>query len=140
MNWHQIAVWAAFFVGVALYILKRAYYLVKGPNPVANTYAEFFQKCWIPLLIRTAEDTVVFGIFFIPEALAAALQWLGWTNWASALRMITQYVIFAGAFGMAVDSVVDFLVTKIPGLKDWQPQMPGPLPKVDPAPVPPPQP
>jgi hypothetical protein len=41
--------------------------------------------------------------------------------------MVTQFAVFACAFGLSVDVVSDFALSKIPVLKDWLPQMPGPL-------------
>jgi hypothetical protein len=40
---------------------------------------------------------------------------------------VPQYAVFALFFGLGVDSLVDFAVTKIPWLRDWLPQMPAPL-------------
>lgn len=130
-NWHTVLTWVVFLFGCGVYMLKRAYFLVKGPNPVANTYKEFIIVCWIPLFVRLVEDSIIFGIVFIPDALAKLLGYLGWQSWEAALLLVTQYSIFALAFGLFSDAILDILVTKVPGLKDWQPQMPPPLPKPD---------
>ena len=126
-DWHEFILWVWFFVGAALYWLKRAYYLVTGPNPIANTYTQFLQRCWIPLLVRAATDSIFFWVLFTPGFADRALNYLGWTNWAWAVSMVTQFAVFAFAFGLSVDVVADFLVSKIPFIKDFLPQMPGPL-------------
>lgn len=125
---HEIELWLWFFVGTGLYWLKRAYYLVTGPNPVANTYTQFIQRCWIPLLVRAFIDSLFFWALFTPGFADKALNYLGWTNWSWAVTMITQFGVFAAAFGHTVDSVVDFAVSKIPFINTVVPQMPPPLP------------
>lgn len=128
MNTHLIWLWVWFFVGVLTYWLKRAYYLVTGPNPIASTYKQFIERCWIPLLVRSFLDSLVFWALFTPGFADKALDWLGWTNFAWGVSMVTQFAVFAATFGHAVDSVLDFGVSKIPWIKDVLPQMPGPLP------------
>jgi hypothetical protein len=41
--------------------------------------------------------------------------------------MITRFAFVAAMFGHTVDSLVDFGVSKIPGVNNVLPQMPGPL-------------
>lgn len=124
---HEIWLWAVMQAGMGLYMLKRAYYLVTGPNPVANSYPQFFQRCWIPLLVRWAIDSGVFWLMFTPGMIDRGLNYLGWTGWAWALEMVTQFAPMAFFFGLAIDSIVDFVVSKTPFLNGWLPQMPGPL-------------
>lgn len=108
-------------------MLKRAYYLVTGPNPVANTYTEFIQKCWIPLLVRAVADSGIYWLTFYPDLFNAAIKGVGFTfQLHSPIPEFGVVALFAGLF---VDSVIDFAVTKIPYVKDWLPQMPPPLPK-----------
>lgn len=127
---HEIWLWLWFFVGAGIYWLKRAYYLVTGPSPVANTYAQFVQRCWIPLLVRTAVDSAFFWLLFTPGVADKGLEKLGWTNWSWVVMMITQFAAFAFCFGMTVDVGADFALSKIPLIKDWLPQMPSPLPPI----------
>ena len=128
MTTHLLWLWLWFFIGMFTYWLKRAYYLVTGPNPIANTYGQFVQRCWIPLLVRAFLDSLVFWALFTPGFADKALTYVGWTNFSWAVSMVTQFAVFAAVFGHAVDSVLDFGVSKIPFVKDTLPQMPGPLP------------
>lgn len=124
---HLFWLWLWFFVGMFTYWMKRAYYLVTGPNPIASTYRQWWQRCWIPLLVRGFLDSLVFWALFTPGFADRILGYLGWTNFAWAVSMVTQFAVFAAVFGHAVDSVLDFAVSKIPWVKDILPQMPGPL-------------
>lgn len=127
---HLLWLWLWFSIGMVTYWLKRAYYLVTGPNPIANTYAEFFQRCWIPLLVRAFLDSMVFWALFTPGFIDGALDRLGWASFAWAVRMATTTGFAAALFGHAIDSIVDTAVSKVPGIKDVLPQMPGPLKQV----------
>jgi hypothetical protein len=127
MNWHLFWLWLWFLVGMGLYMLKRAYYLVTGPNPIANTYGQFIQRCWIPLLVRSFLDGCIFWACFTPQLLSKGLDYMGWTNFSWVVAMVTQFAVCAALFGHTVDSLMDFAVSKIPGIKDWLPQMPPPL-------------
>ncbi len=126
-DWHEIALWLWFFVGALLYWLKRAYYLVTGPNPIANTYRQFIQRCWIPLIVRFALDSAVFWLLFTPGFADRTLKYLGWESLAWVVIMITQFAAFAFMFGHTVDSIMDFAVSKIPWINAILPQMPPPL-------------
>jgi hypothetical protein len=131
---HLLWLWCWFFVGALMYWLKRAYYLVTGPNPIANTYAQFWQRCWIPLLVRFFIDSLIFWALFTPGFADKALKYLStlpgmgfMDNMSWVVMMVTQFAVFAAAFGHTVDSAADFGVSKIPWIKDVLPQMPPPL-------------
>lgn len=126
-DWHEICLWLWFGVGALMYWLKRAYYLVTGPNPIANTYTQFWQRCWIPLLVRFFLDSLVFWALFTPGFADRALKYLGWESMAWVVIMVTQFSVFAAVFGHTVDSIMDFAVSKVPWIKDQMPQMPAPL-------------
>jgi hypothetical protein len=128
MSWRLVWLWFWFLIGMSFYMLKRAYYLVTGPNPVANTYVQFFERCWIPLLCRAFIDSMIFWALFTPGFADRALSFLGWDKFAWAISMVTQFAVFAAVFGNSVDSVIDIAVSKIPWLNGWLPQMPGPPP------------
>lgn len=130
---HELVLWIWFFVGAGLYWLKRAYYLVTGPSPIAHTYTQFLQRCWIPLLVRAATDSIFFWVLFTPGFADKALGYLGWENMRWMVIMVTQFSVFAFSFGLSVDVIADFLVSKIPVIKDFLPQMPGPLDMPPPA-------
>lgn len=127
MDKHLLWLWFWFGVGMFVYMLKRAYYLVTGSNPVANTYTEFIKRCWIPLLVRAVVDSGIYWATFTPQMLQHMLASLGWTNFAAGIADVSSNGFFALFFGLGVDSIVDFAVTKIPWIKDWWPQMPPPL-------------
>lgn len=127
-HWNLVWLWLWFLIGMSLYMLKRAYFLVKGPNPVATTYTQFVQVCWIPLLIRAAFDSGIFWACFTPQLVSAGLEYMGWTSFAWAVSVITQFGVCALFFGYSADSIVDFVITKVPFIRDVLPQMPAPLP------------
>jgi hypothetical protein len=126
-NWHLIWLWGWFFVGAFMYWLKRAYYGINPPNPVANNYRHYIQRAWVPLLVRFFLDSLVFWMLFIPGMADKILLSLGWSSLSSAVDMVTKYGVFAAVFGHTVDSIIDLSVTKIPWIKDVLPQMPGPM-------------
>ena len=126
LTWHLISCWIWYFIGMAIYMLKRAYYLVTGPNPVANTYGEFFERCWIPLLVRFALDSGIYWLSFYPDMFNAVLQHFGYQLHSP----IPQYAVVAFFIGMGIDSLVDFAVSKVPWIRDWLPQMPPPMKQV----------
>ena len=117
--------WGWFLLGMSVYMLKRAYYLVKGPNPIANTYGQFVQVAWIPLVVRAVVDSGLYWLTFYPNLLTPLLKYVGWNIEVQySLLHLGPATLF---FGMGVDSVVDFLVSKIPFVRDFLPQMPPPL-------------
>lgn len=127
MSVHLLWLWFWFLFGISVYMLKRSYYLVTGPNPIANNYADFAKKCWIPLFVRAVVDSGIYWATFDPPVLAAFLTYMGWSKFHDVITVLTQYGFFALFFGLGVDSVVDIAVTKIPFLNGWLPQMPPPL-------------
>ena len=127
MDWHLLSLWFWFFVGAFMYWLKRAYYMVSPPNPVANSYAHFVQRAWVPLLVRFFADSVVFWALFTPGFAERTLSFLGWSTMAWVVTMVTQFAVFATVFGFNVDAILDVALTKIPLIKDILPQMPGPM-------------
>jgi hypothetical protein len=127
MNWHLLWLWLWFLIGASMYWLKRAYYMVSPPNPVANNYAHFIQRAWAPLLVRFFADSMIFWTLFTPGFADKLLAALGWQTAAWAVDMVTQIAVFAAIFGFFSDSVADIAISKIPWVKDVLPQMPGPL-------------
>ena len=127
---HLLWLWLWYFIGMGTYWLKRAYYLVTGPNPTATTYRQFFSRCWIPLLVRAFLDSMAYWILLIPGGPADKItSYLGWADYDWAINLVTLYAPFSGLFGHSIDSIMDFAVSKVPWIKDWLPQMPGPLPQ-----------
>jgi hypothetical protein len=126
-NWHEFFLWMWYFVGAFFYWLKRAYYGINPPNPVATGYWHYVQRSFVPLLIRFAAGSAIFWALFTPGAADHALSGIGLTNWAWALSMVTQFAVFAAMFGFTVDGGLDIFISKTPGVKTLLPQMPGPL-------------
>lgn len=126
-NWHEAWLWVWFFVGCFFYWLKRAYYGINPPNPVATSYSHYLQRSWAPLAVRFFADSVIFWMCFTPGVSDKALAWLGLEKLAWAVSMVTQFAVFATSFGFFVDGIADIAISKIPGVKDILPQMPGPL-------------
>jgi hypothetical protein len=127
VNGHLIWLWLWFFIGALMYWVKRAYYGVTPPNPVATSYAHYLQRSWAPLLVRFFVDSMIFWALFTPGFADKAVASLGWQSGGWVIGMVTQFAVFASIFGFFVDAVADIAVTKIPWIKDVLPQMPGPL-------------
>ena len=132
ISWNLVWLWLWFLIGMGLYMLKRAYYLVTGPNPIANSYPQFIERCWIPLAIRSIIDSVIYWVCFNPNIAVKGLAYIGWSNFSWVVSVVTQFAPMAFFFGLGIDSFVDFGVSKISWLKGWLPQMPGPLPTKSP--------
>jgi len=126
-EWHEIWLWFWFFVGAFFYWMKRAYYGVNPPNPVATGYRHYVQRAWAPLAVRFFAGSVVFWMLFTPGAADAGLRYMGWEKAAWVVTMITQFGAFATTFGFFVDGALDIGISKIPWIKDVLPQMPGPM-------------
>jgi hypothetical protein len=129
MTPHLAWLWGWFLFGMSVYMLKRAYYLTTGPAPIAHSYSEFIRRSWIPLFVRGAVDSGVFWACFTPQLLAQGLSYLGWASAQGVIALVTKFAVCAFFFGLAVDSAVDFSVSKVPFLKGWLPQMPPALPQ-----------
>ena len=128
MTKHLLWLWLWYILGMASYWQKRGYYLITGPNPIANSWRQFWVRCWVPLTVRAFLDSLVFWSLFTPGFADKALAGLGWTRFAWAVQMITQFAVFAAVFGHTVDSILDFAVSKTPFINGVLPQMPGPVP------------
>lgn len=126
---HELWLWLWFILGMSIYWLKRAYYGINPPNPIATGYGHWIQRCFVPLLVRAFIDSIAFWLLFTPGITDKALAFLGWENYSWGVSMITQFAPVSWMFGFVVDSVVDFAVTKIPFVRDVIPQMPGALPQ-----------
>lgn len=123
---HLEWLWFWYIVGAFVYMLKRAYYLVTGPNPVANSYSEFWAKCWIPLFVRFVVDSGVFWSAFYPDIFNAVIAKTGFAFrlHSPMLQMPAPVALFVG---LSIDAIIDIAVTKLPYVKDFLPQMPPPL-------------
>lgn len=127
MTKHLLWLWFWFFFGALMYWVKRAYYMINPPNPVATGYFHLLQRAWAPLAVRFFAGSVVFWMLFTPGFANQALGYLGWQKAAFVVSMVTQFAVFATTFGFFVDAILDILISKVPYIKDVLPQMPGPL-------------
>jgi hypothetical protein len=131
MNWHIVWLWFWFLVGATVYVAKRGYYMVKGPNPVANNLGQYLCVAFVPILFRLLVDSALYWLCFTPELLAAGLRYINCTECAGVVSVITQFAPCALLFGMSVDPMVDWgigtVLNRIPFLAGWWPQMPGPV-------------
>lgn len=129
MNGHLIWLWSWFLVGMMTYWLKRAYYGINPPNPVATGYVDYLRRACVPLLVRGFLESLIFWLLFTPGLADRGLAYIGWESYGWAVLAVTQVAPLAAFFGHALDSIADMAVSKIPFVKDMLPQMPGPLPQ-----------
>ena len=99
--------WFWFLFGSAIYMYKRAFYLINGPNPVANTWKQFVCVAGVPLLFRTVVDSMIYWAFFTPQIVQEALRYFGWQSFAGVIGVITKFAVCSLGFGLIVDSLVD---------------------------------
>ena len=133
MNYRILEMWICFAVGVFSYWLKRAYYGINPPNPVATGYVNWLQRSWAPLAVRALLESLLFWILFTPGIAESALAYLGWTEYKWVVTAVTQVPPIAILFGHSIDSIADMAVSKIPFINTILPQMPPPLPQQAPA-------
>lgn len=124
---HLAWVWVWYLIGMVSYMLKRAYYGINPPNPVATGYVNYIQRAWVPLLIRGLLESMFFWLMFTPGLADKGLAALGWTSYGWMVQIATTVAPAAALLGHAGDSIADMAVSKIPYL-NLLPQMPGPLP------------
>ena len=132
-HWHILFLWLWFALGMSVFMLKRSYWGVFGPNPIGSSYGNYFARCWAPLLVRTFWDSLIFWVFFHPPLLTAGLAALGWSSMSGWVAVLTKYGGCAAAFGYIVDSILDTVAAiaakHISLLSNLLPPMPPPLPQ-----------
>jgi hypothetical protein len=133
MSLHLLWLWAWFFIGMAIFMLKRSYWGVYGPSPIGSSYGNYFQRCWVPLLVRFFWDSLIFWICFTPQLLAEGLSLLGWSSLSGGVAVITKFAPCAAGFGYLVDSILDTVAAiaekHVPFLSGVLPPLPPPLPQ-----------
>jgi hypothetical protein len=129
MSWAEVWVWLWFLLGMLSYWLKRAYYGISPPSPVATGYVNYIQRSWAPLLVQAFLESLLFWILFTPGLADRLLAAIGWTSYGWAIQTLTTVAPAAALIGHAVDSITDLAVSKIPFIRDILPQMPGALPQ-----------
>jgi hypothetical protein len=133
MSWHLTYLWVWFFLGLSVFMLKRAYWGVYGPNPIGSGYDNYFRRCWVPLLVRFFWDSLIFWVCFTPQLLTSGMSFLGWSSLSGGMAVITKFAPCAAGFGYLVDSVLDTIAAiaekHIPVLSGILPPLPQPLPQ-----------
>jgi hypothetical protein len=66
---------------------------------------------------------------FTPGIADKALGYLGWESYEWVVIVVTKVPPIAAFFGHTIDSIADMALSKIPGINQILPQMPGPLPQ-----------
>jgi hypothetical protein len=132
MSKHLLWLWLLFFFGSLMYMVKRAFYLITGPNPVANNVKDFIKVAGVPLAFRFVVDSAFYWALFYPDLINPVLTKLGISfQIHSSMASLPGFV--ALLIGLGIDPMADWfigtVVSKIPLLKDWWPQMPPALPK-----------
>lgn len=122
--------WLWFLCGAMVYIGKRAFYMITGPSPVATGVISYIKVAGIPIAFRLFAESIFYWMLFNPAIAQSALSYFGWEQAASGIAVITKYAPVSALLGLSIDSMADWaiptIIGKIPFLKDWWPQMPGP--------------
>ena len=126
---HILLVCLCFALGITAYWYKRAYYGINPPQPVATGYIDWLKRSSAPLIVRALVDIMLFWLFFIPGYVDKLLGYLGWSEYEWVIVPVIHVPPLAFFLGLSIDSLVDVGISKIPILRDWLPQMPGPLPQ-----------
>lgn len=133
MNWHELWLWLWYGLGALLYMVKRAFYGIQPPNPVAHDVPHYIRRAGIPILFRFALESAGFWTLFNPVIAAKVVTLFGGGRYVWLVQIIAQFAPAAFVTGLALDPMADWFIPtvigRIPGLKDWWPQMPGPLPQ-----------
>lgn len=118
MTTHLLWLWLWFAVGEMMYVLKRAYFMVKGPSPTVTSYGTFFADFWPALIVRGMAGATIYWLTFYPDLIAKIASWVGLT---SPIPQLPQIGVVALLAGLSADAVLDMLIAKIPFLGSWLP-------------------
>jgi hypothetical protein len=114
MNKANLLLWLFFVLGQLLYILKRAYFSVQGPDHDVNSYAEFVRKYWASLLFRAASGAALFWVFaFYPDLFTKLVGYVG-LNINLTLPTVPPVAFF---LGLTSDVALDLISSKVPWLQ-----------------------
>jgi hypothetical protein len=124
MNQHTTAViWALYLLGQVLHVLKRAGMAVRSRSNSIHSRIEFIAFYWDALLVRLMLCAGLFAALLTnPRGLTKLLGMLG----AGINADISVDTGTALVFGYFADSVLDWLVSKIPMLQKELPAWNGP--------------
>ncbi len=116
--------WALCVTGQLIYILKRAYFAVQGPDDTINSYRKFFSHFWPVLIFRGSLGLLLFSyVAFHPDVLWSLISNLSVfgiivsDKWHFLLT-IPMVPPTAFGFGLAIDFLLDWASVKIPWIKE----------------------
>lgn len=114
--------WLLYIAGQVLHILIRASYSIANQNNPIHTLKGYFKAYWAALTSRVFIETMMFWM------------WIGNPQWAMSIVhkfglsmdvTIPVSPALAGIYGFSADVVLDFVTSKIPGLKGQIPDAPN---------------
>ena len=116
-------IWALYLVGQILHVLKRAGMAVRSKSNALRSRVAFIAFCWDALLVRLVLCAGLFAALLTnPHGLTKLFGMLG----AGINADITVDPGTALILGYFADSVLDWLVSKIPMLQKELPTWNGP--------------
>lgn len=107
----QIWLFLTFGGGLLLWMLNKANDRSQGVDMKVARWPDYFTVYWIPLLSRFIIDSVLYGILFNQQLVTKGFGYLGWTNWAFAVSVVTQFKLVAFMFGFFFDALLDKFLT-----------------------------
>ncbi|HWQ03151.1 MAG TPA: hypothetical protein VNL38_01605 [Candidatus Nitrosotenuis sp.] len=112
----SFVLWLCFALGQAVHILKRAGMAVRSKKNPLRTRREFLRRHGDAIAVRAALCSALFWLLKQrPELLAQFLLALGAPPMELPLTGATALI-----FGYCADSLLDWLVSRVPSLqKDW---------------------
>ena len=118
-----ILIWLFYLLGQLLHVLKRASMAIRSKSNSLRSRAAYIAFCWDALLVRLVLCAGLFAALLTnPRAVTKLLSGLG----VSISADIPMDPGTALIFGYFADSVLDWLVSKIPMLQKDLPAWNGP--------------
>ena len=111
--------WLCFALGQAVHILKRAGMAVRSKKDPPRTRREFLRRHWDAIAVRAALCSALFWLAKQrPELLALLAAAIGAPPVELPLTGATALI-----FGYCADSLLDWLVSRVPSLQKDLPEM-----------------
>lgn len=114
--------WFWFIGGESLNVLKRAYFKVSGADPAITTYKAYIVKYWPALVFRGVFGAGLYWLTFYPDAFSKIASIVHWNASIPSLPQIAPVALFTG---IGIDSILDFIASKIPLLQGQIPPLNG---------------
>ncbi len=122
MHQHTTMIWILYLLGQIVHILKRAGMTVRSKSTSIHSHFEFIAFYWDVLLVRVVLCAGLFWVLLTnPRGLTELFAMLG----AGITADISVDLGTALIFGYFADSVLDWLVSKIPMLQKELPALNG---------------